>query len=385
MGADLTVVIPLYNQEKYIRECIESVCKQKILGLQIVVVNDGSTDKSLEICKEIAVSDSRIRLITQENRGLAGARITGAKAAQTRYVTFVDADDFILNNAYDDVERYTSEDYDQIFYEISRYYNDGMVKREHHILEDGIYDRKRIIREIYPKMIWNFERNTPGVECSQCVRIVKRDILLNAYECLGGKSYYYGEDIVITYPMLLHTNKIVVISKSYYMHRQRDNNIAPAYISSENYFNEISEMFSYLRCAMKQDKRYDFTKQIDYMYMYSVCLKKWSYNDYVYYRDFLFPFDRVQSKKKVILYGAGLVGNTYYKQLKKLDYCDSLLWVDRNAEKLQNCKVMPLSELDKDIYRMFDMVVVAIENKNVANEIKKYLIDKGYDKDKIVI
>ena len=385
MDADLTVVIPLFNQEKYIRQCIESVCNQKIPGLQIVVVNDGSTDGSLEICDEIAAIDDRVRVISQDNRGLAGARITGIKAARTRYVTFVDADDFILDNAYDDAMQFVSDGYDQIFYEISRYHNDGSVKRERHIIEEGIYDKKRIMNEIYPKMIWDFERNTPGVECSQCIRIVRRDLLLDTYERLQGRSFYYGEDIVITYPMLLHINKMVVISKSYYMHRQRDNNIAPAYISSENYFDEISQMYAYLRKAMKKDEQYDFTKHIDYMYMYSTCLKKWSYNDYDYSRDFLFPFDKVQKGEKVILYGAGLVGNTYHKQLKKLDYCQDILWVDRNADGLNNHDVMSLSELDKDIYHLFDKVVIAVENKKMGNEIKEFLMNKGYHETKIVI
>ena len=87
MDADLTIIIPLYNLEKYIRECIKSVCNQNIAGLQILIVNDGSTDGSLNICKEMADADNRVSIITQDNRGLAGARLAGIMAAKTKYIT----------------------------------------------------------------------------------------------------------------------------------------------------------------------------------------------------------------------------------------------------------------------------------------------------------
>lgn len=386
MDTDLTVIIPLYNQEKYIKKCVESIENQKNINLSIIIINDGSTDNSLKICEELAKRNDRIKIISQENKGLAGARYTGIVAAKSNFVTFVDADDFICANAYDDAISYIKNGYDQIFYEISRYYNDKNIKREYHIIEEGKYDRERIEKEIYPKMIWDFARKTPGIECSQCVRIVKKDLLLNIYNNLNGKKFYYGEDIVITFPLMQFVNKLAVISKSFYMHRQRDNNTAPPYIKSEGYFDEIARMYSYLREAMKGNGNYDFTKQIDYMYIYSVGLKKWSYNDYEFPREFLFPFDKVPTGKRIILYGAGLVGKTYYMQLKKLSYCSEIAWIDRNADNIIDEQgVMLPDELEKDRYYSFDYIVVAMENKKVAEEIKKFCLSIGYSNEKIII
>lgn len=380
----LSVIVPLYNQEKYIEQCIKSIQNQKIEGLNIIVVDDGATDNSGRICDALAEKDSRISVIHQENKGLAGARYAGIKFSNSEYVTFVDADDFILPNAFDEAMEFINKDYDQIFYEISRYYENGEAKREYHVIEEGIYDRERITNEIYPKLIWDFERNTPGIECSQCVRIVKKDLLLDMYKELEGKSFYYGEDIVITYPLIKRINKLAVISKSYYMHRQRENNAAPDYIISEGYFDEIANMYSYLRNAMKKGEEYDFTKQIDYMYMYSVCLKKWGYDDYEYSRDFLFPFNKVPLGRKVILYGAGLVGKTYYEQLTRLSYCSELLWVDLNAERINNIHVKSVEELDKEEYKLFDNVVIALENKNIVKQVNAFLQTKGYRPEIIV-
>ena len=73
----ISVIIPVYNVEQYLAECVNSVCRQTYQNLEIILVNDGSTDASGQICQELADQDSRIRLIHQENQGLSGARKTG--------------------------------------------------------------------------------------------------------------------------------------------------------------------------------------------------------------------------------------------------------------------------------------------------------------------
>lgn len=382
--AHLGVIIPLYNQEEYIEQCVRSIQNQTVKDLEIIVVDDGSSDNGGSICDRLAEEDNRITVIHQENKGLAGARYAGLCCSKSQYVTFVDGDDFITSGAYDDVLDYINNDYDEIFYEISRYFDDENIKREYHIIEEGTYDRERIKKEIYPKLIWDFERKTPGIECSQCVRIVKKELVIDAYNELNNKSFYYGEDIVITYPLIKKINKLAVISRSFYMHRQRIYGTAPEYISVPGYFDEINHMYSYLRYKMKAHEAYDFTKQIDYMYMYSVNLKKWSYNDYEYQRDFLFPFDKVRSGLKVILYGAGLVGRTYFTQLEKLSYCAELLWVDRDAEKMNDSKIKSLKKLDKEYFKSFDFIVIGLENKKIIEEVSKFLLDKGYSQEKII-
>ena len=381
----LSVIVPLYNQEKHIYQCISSIQNQTLEDIEIIIVDDGSTDGSRRICETLAADDRRITVLHQENRGSMWARFSGLDYCTTKYVTFVDADDFITSNAYDDATKYMENDFDQVFYEISRYYDNARVKRDYHILEPGIYDRTRIVNDIYPKLIWDFNRNTPGVECSLCVRILKRNLLIEEYKRVRGKSFYYGDDIAITFPSMQKIEKLAVISKSYYMHRQRDNNRAPEYISADGYFDEIANLYAYLREAMKEDGTYDFNRQIDYMYIHSVGLKKWSYGDYEYHRDFLFPFHKVQVGKKIVLYGAGLVGSMYHKQLMKLDYCEELLWIDMNADIINNPLVKPVIELDRDEVHSFDSVVVAIENQRVANDVREYLISKGYSPEKIII
>ena len=95
MMEKITVIVPVYNVEKYLKKCLESIRNQTYRDLEIICINDGSRDHSLEICKEVAEKDSRIIILDQENKGLAAVRNRGIKEAVGNYLAFVDSDDFI--------------------------------------------------------------------------------------------------------------------------------------------------------------------------------------------------------------------------------------------------------------------------------------------------
>lgn len=91
----VSVIIPVYNVEKYLTRCLQSVCGQTMKDIEIICVNDGSTDNSAHILAEFAAQDSRVKVITQENRGLSEARNRGLDVAEGQYIAFVDSDDFV--------------------------------------------------------------------------------------------------------------------------------------------------------------------------------------------------------------------------------------------------------------------------------------------------
>lgn len=91
----ISIIIPVYNVSAYLRQCLESVINQSYPNLEIIIVNDGSTDDSLSICEEYQLKDSRIQLINQQNKGLSGARNTGIDAVTGDYILFIDSDDWI--------------------------------------------------------------------------------------------------------------------------------------------------------------------------------------------------------------------------------------------------------------------------------------------------
>lgn len=94
----VTVVVPVYNVEKYIEKCLNSIIEQTYRDIEIIIVNDGSKDKSIDICEKIQSKDSRIKIINQKNAGLSAARNTGIQNASGKYICFVDSDDFLDKN-----------------------------------------------------------------------------------------------------------------------------------------------------------------------------------------------------------------------------------------------------------------------------------------------
>ena len=94
----VSIIVPVYNVKSYVGECVESLCRQTYTNLEILLVDDGSTDGSGEVCDEYADRDERIRVIHQANRGLSGARNTGLDNVQGEYIAFVDSDDLVSPN-----------------------------------------------------------------------------------------------------------------------------------------------------------------------------------------------------------------------------------------------------------------------------------------------
>lgn len=91
----ISIIIPIYNTDKYINRCLQSVIAQTYKKIEIILIDDGSTDKSFEICKKYSNQDSRIRLIHQNNRGSSATRNRGIKEATGKMITFIDSDDWI--------------------------------------------------------------------------------------------------------------------------------------------------------------------------------------------------------------------------------------------------------------------------------------------------
>ena len=109
----ISVIVPIYNSEKYLEECLDSIVRQTYRNLEILLINDGSPDNSIDICKRYEKKDSRIRTISQENQGLSGARNTGIENAHGEYYLFVDADDEIMDTMieelYNNLIRYDAD------------------------------------------------------------------------------------------------------------------------------------------------------------------------------------------------------------------------------------------------------------------------------------
>ena len=151
-----SIIVPVYNVERYLGDCIESVLQQSFSDWELILVDDGSKDRSAELCDEYAQRDDRIKVIHKQNEGVSVARKTGCDNARGEYLMFVDSDDWIekdcLQGVHDVVTRYHA---DIVRFQAYDAYSDEKKKRanDYH----GLYDKKKIQEEIFPVLIHSAE------------------------------------------------------------------------------------------------------------------------------------------------------------------------------------------------------------------------------------
>ena len=167
--AKISVVIPMYNVEDYLRECLDNIIGQTLKDIEIICVNDGSTDRSSEILEEYTKKDNRIKVIHKENSGLVSARKTGVSLAKGKYIGYVDSDDWIEPEMY--MELYTlAEKYDVDFVS-SGYFLEGNYTTTHvDTIEEGIYNQESFY-EFLNQVIYQLNKKETGLRASLCCKL----------------------------------------------------------------------------------------------------------------------------------------------------------------------------------------------------------------------
>lgn len=194
----ISVIIPVYNVEQYLDRCLQSVVNQTYKNLEIILVDDGSTDASATICDNWKEKDSRVFVLHQENAGASAARNNGLQYARGRYLTFIDSDDWIDANMLDFfVNRIVENDSDMV---ISDLFSCGKNKT---ILEQ--WDGKRCLEHF-------FRTRGEGDTHTVCGRLYKREMLVD-FRFLEGRM---NEDVLATYEFAVRCKKAIYTSKIFY-------------------------------------------------------------------------------------------------------------------------------------------------------------------------
>lgn len=378
----ISIVVPVYNVEKYIRECIESILSQTYSNLEIILVDDGSTDSSGQICDEYQKRDSRIHTIHQKNKGLLNARYVGVLEATCEYITFVDSDDWIEVHTYETMVEYLEDGFDVVACGIIRYLDADNQALDINLVPAGKYFKEEIEKYVLPFMIWNQEKGKFGLDPSLCTKLMKRELLLKHLEKVKSLGIYYGEDSAVAYPMLKAIKSIVVLNQCMYYHRQRRPNVVSPYMKEERFMDKLWKLYSFLMDEFREHET--CRKQIDYFYVHSIGYLKRIYGDYVDNDKFIFPFSEIPRNSKIVLYGARSVGQTYYSQLRRTGYCDIVAWVDKGYQDYQKSGMINVSGIETIKNIEFDYIIIAVSHRDLCEKIKSDLISLGVAKDKIV-
>ncbi|MPQ44208.1 glycosyltransferase family 2 protein [Clostridium tarantellae] len=207
---DISVIVPVYNIEDYIDKCIKSIQNQDLHNIEIIIINDGSKDKSIKVIKELAKEDNRIIIIDKKNEGVSVARNCGLKLAKGKYVLFVDGDDWLKENClktlYTIAERNNLDilnfDFIETYYngrstEINGTYFDNINKSE--------YIKKCLLNQV-SAAVWG--------------KLIRKNIL-EKNNLKFNENLSYGEDMLMSIKLAIFSNRISKINKKYYYYYQR--------------------------------------------------------------------------------------------------------------------------------------------------------------------
>ena len=367
MRKKLGIIVPVYNAEEYLEECIESILLQSYKDFVLVLVDDGSTDRSGSICEDFRNKDKRIIVIHQNNKGKLAARFEGVKACNTEYVTFVDADDFICIDTYETVSEYMDGSTELILFQIVRWFDEEYNYVSPNTLPNGLLKNSEL-KKLHDCMIWDIERNEFGIDPSLCNKVIVRNLVYDELRNAQSMKISYGDDVAIIFPLFLKVNSVMSIDKPFYYHRQRKNGTLAEYFTDIDYYEKLVALYKYLCRRFDYKKKY--VKQLDYFFASSARYRMRIYgNNMIKNRyEYMFPFDIVERGSKVIVYGAAEKGQEYVEQIKRTGYVELVRWVDKNYKKYQSMGVTSPNCICKSDNAKY--VLLAVKYKEVAKKIR---------------
>lgn len=373
----LSIVVPIYNTELYLTACLQSLTAQTCPDMEILLIDDGSTDGSSQICQEFARKDTRIVYIRQENKGLIGARRTGAEHAGGEFLMYVDSDDWIDNGMAEflvkqigDADMATTgvhyETGPGMVVEYPDKYPEGKYQGEEkeYLLRTMLYDAKSDTLQRLTPWIWN--------------KLYRTEIVRQVYRNLDTDNNF-AEDAAFLYNYLIISGSVRICHQSFYHYRYRTDSMFHG--GNPHMLSDINKAYLALLpgfekhplrdCLMSQLQRWVTVTAV------MAVNGGMGFTSGIQIPEFLLDTDGL-TDKKIVLYGAGKAGKDYFGQLTKMGY-NVVLWVDSNKSEMEYVK-QPRAILETE----YDVILLAVSRPEYAESIKQSLKDIGIGEEKLM-
>lgn len=360
----VSVVIAAYNIEEYIKNCMDSIISQSYDKLDIIAVDDGSTDNTPDILDTYSKEDTRVKVVHKKNGGLVSARKCGNNNAHGDYILHIDGDDYISSLM---VEKLVNCVIDTDADAVQCGFIDMASEKEYHYPEYAIQldneERERIVGE------WMEGR--PRFDSQLVTKLCKSDFIKKIYESVPDENSH-SEDW-LSYAMIVgEAHRIASIKDVLYYYVCRKDSYShkrfsyKRLLAEDSVLFQINNIFKSYFSSEQEIESFMIKKKIDFLtsYFYSngkVFLQKYAYND----------IDKIRGLR-VIIYGAGKVGADIVKQLSVYEDIYIAGWLDKSAEKYNYDfrRVQAVSTISNLI---FDYVIIAILNEAVVKDVKSEL------------
>ncbi len=377
----ISVLVPVYNIERYIGICLESIVKQKYRNLDVVVVDDGSTDRSGEICDLYAKKDSRITVVHKENGGLVSARKTAMRIAQGQYIGYVDGDDWISPDYYLDLLSMIEENAcDAVVAGFSRDLFDSSTPMSN-VVPVGCYEGEKL-RNLFSNMISTGAFFRHGITTYLWNKLFKREIIKEIQLKIDDRISI-GEDGAVVYPVLLKCKRVFVTNNFSYHYRQREDSMLKKSKPFEQEVSQLQILYNQIYREIGQYPANLNLKQQLQKYVLSTCIiRSGGIVDSAVGTKYL-PFEKDLKGKRVAICGAGTFGQQLEKRLRERNHCDITAWVDYDYWEYRRC-CLNVDPLEKLTETTFDYIVLGTVDSRATQSMRERLVSMGIESEKIL-
>lgn len=363
----LSVVIPVYNTEKYLCECLDSVKGQTLSEIEIICVDDGSTDKSPQILDEYVQKDGRIKVIHKENSGLVSVRKLGVKIAEGKYVGFVDSDDWVEADMYENLYRAAEgNDADMVS---SNYWQEGNYSNvSQDAVEPGVYETIGM-DYLRNHSILHLQKHDKGMSGSLCTKIFRTSMLQEIMPHIPGEIRV-SEDKITVVTFLLECRRAVVLDEAYYHYRI--NQVSMFHAEDPEYLLNYHRVYAYFKSLYQHPNFTDDMRKQAELYIVQFLIKGINTQMGFSFRNLMWIdpiwMETAGLGKRVALYGRGDLGCTYERQI-------------RSNKKLVFAGYVDLEEPSAGLD--CDSIVITSKNRDIAEAAREKLLDRKIPSAKI--
>lgn len=428
----VSIVMPVYNTSKYIRQSLDTICEQTLREIEVICVDDGSVDNSVEILEEYAAKDSRIRILHHPHRdgiGAAGARNMGIEVACGEYIVFLDSDDYFdlefLEKTYNKAKEY---DADVVMYDAVRFDNEtGNILIDFSHLNKTLIPKAEIFSwRDYPEFFFQASGSAPWTQ------VIRRKCIMDHQ--IRFQEVYHLDDFFFTYATRLSAERVTILPEKFIYYRNNSDISQTAnmtksplsaalctikmkewmqeqgvfekfkrsfiertigalkwYLGAMSDIEKFKFLFEFLQQSALQElglldaveedfvnpEQYEWCKKISSLdmtgYLHWVLTKPKKYQSTEIPRT-------LKTTDRVILYGAGVQGRSFFVRNIINQFCHVVQWVDRDYKNFADQVESP----DNIGKVSFDKVIIAVENEKAHEQIVNKLQSLGVEEENII-
>lgn len=360
--------MPIYNVEPYLRRCLDSVIKQTYTNLEIICVDDGSTDDSGKIADDYAQRDSRIKVIHKANGGLVSARKAGTEIAQGTYIAPIDSDDYIELNMYDELMQLILEyDADVVTSGLIRDYGEYLVFDKETFVP-GCYSEKNLKKQLLNNLVDTDNFFKTNINFHVPNKIYRMDLYKAVLMSMDNKINV-GEDGAFILSYFPKIAKAVVSGKEYYHYCIRNDSIMG--VKKKDDAHLMRALSNHLEQVITSGVSGvdNYARQVELYRIYAFLLRD-AGSVLRSKGEELYPFGTISKKQKILLYGAGKFGAELKQYLEENSY-NIVAWVDKKVSRHGVILAEDILKYD------FDVVVIAVLQADTIIQIKSELAERG--------